>query len=91
MKIPKTFRLGGRTWHVKRGVKMRKSLGKCHPFHCLIEISSNCRDKEEEKHTFLHELMHAIAYTMAWEKLFNDEEGIDGIASLLLQVLTTSR
>lgn len=57
----------------------------------MIELSTKCRDNEELAHTFLHELMHAVAYTMNWEKLYNDEAGVDGIASLLLQALSSGR
>lgn len=88
--IPKTFQLGGRTWTVK-SVGKKSWYGRCNTAKCLIELSSLCKDEEELAHTFFHELMHAIAHQMRWEKLFRDEAGIDGIAGLLLQVLTTAK
>jgi hypothetical protein len=94
--IPKTFRLGGRRWTVKRNCKSpalgRKNswYGRTHFSQCRIELSQLNRDAEEEGHTFLHELLHAIASTMGWEKLNKDEHKIDAVAGLLLQALTTA-
>lgn len=88
--IPKTFQLGGRTWKVKR-VGKRKWYGSTHSHSCTIELSSLCNTKEIEQHTFLHEVMHAVAITMGWSKFNDDEDKVDAMASLLLQVLTTSK
>lgn len=88
--IPKTFRLGGRTWKVKRNCRSKKWFGRCKYNQCLIELSTLNRSPEEELHTFLHELMHAIAHAMAWIKFEEDEAKIDGVASLLLQVLESA-
>jgi Zn-dependent peptidase ImmA (M78 family) len=90
MAIPKTFRLGGRTWTVKRGVPSKKWYGRTHHTKCLIEISTFSKSPEEELHTFYHELLHAIAGTMGWTKFNRNEDKIDAMASLLLQVTESS-
>lgn len=91
MGIPKTFELAGRTWTVKRNVKSKKWFGQTQAGRCLIQLSTMNKDDEEEAHTFLHELLHAIASTMGWEKFNKDESKIDAVAGLLLQALTTAR
>ena len=88
LKIPKTFQLGGRTWKVKR-VGKKRWYGRCIAGRCQIEIAE-CRSKEEELHTFLHELTHAIMYTMGRKKLFSDEYFVDSSSSLLLQALKSA-
>lgn len=90
--IPKTFQLGGRTWTVRRGVKCgkKKWYGKCYGSECRIDISDHNKDPEEELHTFMHELLHAIAQIMCWDEFNEDEGKIDAVASLLLQVMTTA-
>ena len=88
--IPKTFKLGGRTWRVKR-VGKRKWYGKTDPNICVIELSASCTHDELEQQTFLHELLHAVAITMGWSRLNNDEDKIDAVAGLLLQALTTAK
>lgn len=75
---------------MKRGVKSKKEFGSCDSATCTIVLTNRNRSDEEELHTFLHELMHAITYTMGWKRLFKDEMRIDSLAALLLQVLTTA-
>lgn len=91
MKIPATFELAGRTWKVKRGVKTKKWYGRCHHSKCLIELSAYNRNPEEEAHSFLHELLHAVAVTMGWKSFNKNEAKIDAVAGLLLQAFTTQR
>jgi hypothetical protein len=88
-KIPSTFRLGGRLWTVKR-VGQKKWYGKTDPTACEIELSSRCKDDEELWHTFIHELMHAVAWVMGRHSFHDDEAKIDGVAGLLLQVIATA-
>lgn len=88
--IPTSFQLGGRTWTVVRNVKSKKELGSCSSATCTIKLTTLNRNDEEELHTFYHELLHAIAYTMAWGKFFVDELKIDGVAGLLAQALVTA-
>lgn len=88
--IPKTFRLGGREWKVKRNVRTKKYYGLSEHTKCVIKLSTLNKSPEEEMHTFLHEVLHAIAYTMGNNKLNKDESKIDGMASLLLQVFESA-
>lgn len=90
MAIPKRFQLGGRTWIVKRGIKTKKWYGATEHSKCIIKLSTLNKSDEEELHTFLHELTHAIAGTMGWKKFNNDELKVDAFSSLLLQVTLTS-
>lgn len=86
--IPSSFQLAGRTWTVKR-VGKRKWYGQTNSTKCTIKLSTLNKDDEEYRHTFLHELLHACSYAMAWTSFNNNEARIDGLANLLLQVLTT--
>ncbi len=88
MKIPSRFELGGRTWHVERGVKGKRWYGHCSSTKCLIRLSTKNKTRREELHTFLHELLHAVKFTMGHKR--HNEVKIDAMASLLLQALTTS-
>ncbi len=87
--IPSSFQLGGRTWTVKHVKGKRKWWGRAKCGSCRIELAAH-KSEEALLHTFLHELNHAILYTMARNELFEDENFVDGHASLLLQVLTTA-
>jgi hypothetical protein len=60
------------------------------PATCTIKLSARCQDEEEYLHTFLHELNHAIYFTMGNEERYKDEYLIDGHAALLLQALVTA-
>ena len=88
--IPKTFELGGRTWRVKHLKGKKRWWGRAKCGSCVIELAEH-KTKQALRHTFLHELNHAILYTMARNKLFNDENFVDGHSSLLLQALTTAK
>ena len=89
--IPTTFQLGGRTWRVERGAKLKKKqFGDTSPELALIRLSTKCKTDEDAELTFLHELMHAIAFTMGWDELNEDEMKIDAVAGLLRQFLTTA-
>ena len=85
-KIPSKFRLGGREWIVER-VGKKKWFGRCNNATCVIELSARCKNEEEYRHTFLHELTHALLYVMGQNTLFEDERFVDGLSSLLLQVI----
>ena len=90
MNIPKTFKLGSRTWTVKRKMRATKWYGRTHSHSCKIELSTLNKTPEEELHTFYHELFHAIATTMGDDKLNNNESKIDALGNLLAQFMTTA-
>jgi hypothetical protein len=72
-------------------VGRKKWLGLTDPGDCTISLSSKNQNDEELLHTFYHELMHAVLFTMGNEKLYRDEFIIDGIGGLLAQFATTSK
>ncbi len=88
--IPREFVLAGRTWKVKR-VGKRKWYGSTFSHSCEIHLSSCCDTPELLAHTFLHEVLHAVATAMGWTKFNEDEDKVDAMASLILQALTTRR
>ena len=90
-KIPASFILAGRTWKVKRKVRATKWYGRTYAHKCLIELSTANKSHEEELHTFFHELLHATASAMGWEKFNKDEPKIDAMAALLLQAFMTQK
>lgn len=90
MKIPSEFQLGFRTWTVKH-VGKRKWYGRTYPSECRIELSSLNENAEAELHTFVHELLHAVAVTMGWSKFNDNEMRIDAMAGLLIQAMTTTK
>lgn len=91
MKIPRTFKLGSRTWRVDWD-KSRKHYGATHGSKCRIRLSKKLnRSDEETLHTFLHELTHAITYTAGMKKLNADEAFTDAFSNLLGQALETMK
>lgn len=88
MQIPKSVVLGGRVWQIKRNVRMKRRLGQTDGTHCIIKLAAG-QSPESEQHTYLHELLHAICFTMGWDKLNDNETKIDALAGMLLQALET--
>lgn len=85
--IPKTFRLAGTTWKVDE-VEHMNNLGETHINQALIKVDKNL-PSDVKFQTFLHELGHAILYTMGESE--HDERKIDGYAHLLHQFLITAK
>lgn len=88
--IPKTFQLGGRTWRVKRGVKSKRWYGLTQSHNCVIKLSTLNKTPEAELHTFYHELVHAVGFTMGWNLLINDETKVDAMGGLFAQAMKTA-
>jgi Zn-dependent peptidase ImmA (M78 family) len=87
---PNKFKLGSRTWKVERVERRGRWVGKCSADRCRIRLNMRrIKSNEELRHTFFHELMHAICATMGWTRLDNDEDKIDAIGNLLAQVEQT--
>lgn len=88
---PTSFKLGSRTWKVEIVSRRGKWLGKADGYRCRIRLNrKRIKDNEELRHTFFHELMHAICFTMGWDKLNFDEAKIDAIGNMLAQVEDTA-
>jgi predicted SprT family Zn-dependent metalloprotease len=89
---PVSFKLGGRTWKVEYVDRRGQWLGKCSASRCRIRLNRRrIKSNEELRHTFIHELMHAIAATMGWGKLDENEYKIDAISNLLTQFESTAQ
>jgi hypothetical protein len=88
MNIPKRFQLGSRTWKVKRGAELGGDYGACSSSKCVIRLAAKNKPGEEELHTFCHELVHAIKFTLG-DKMPHDEEYTDAFGNVLAQFLTT--
>jgi hypothetical protein len=88
MIIPSRFKLGGRTWRVIY-VDKRKWFGSTSGTKCTIKLSTRCKTPEDYEHTFCHELVHAMCFTLGYSVLNDDEEHVDALGGLLLQALNT--
>lgn len=92
MNIPESFRLANRKWTVRRTSKLPKGVyGQTDPDTSEILLNSRIRRPALLEHTFLHELCHAIAMTLAWSKLNANEDKIDALAGMLHQYMKTQR
>lgn len=77
--IPTTFKLGFRTWRVKRGVRSKRWYGDCSSTRCEIRLSTKNKTFEDELHTFYHELGHAIEATLGLKLKHRQIEAIGGM------------
>lgn len=86
MNLPKTFKLAGTTWRVLVVEHMQNS-GETHVNDAIIKIN-NKLPPEGQMQTFLHQLLHAVQFTMG-NLGDHDEKEIDATAHMLHQFLTT--
>ena len=93
MRVPKTFQCGCRTWRVKFKKRLKHNdLGRCNHNKAMIYLREDLkRDPELLLHTFMHELLHATAGSMAWRRVDDDEHRLDALAGLIAQAISTSR
>lgn len=90
MRIPSRFSLGGLEWTVRyKNLKSQGVQGLCHFSDCRVEIHIGLR-KDMKEQVFLHELMHAVLYTVGSPE-YRNEQLVDTTAHALLQVAKTSR
>lgn len=99
MKIPKTFKVAGKTYKVKldhdNRLAEQKLVGQCEYPSCQIKI--NLLDdgikltKECLQHVYLHEVWHAIWYALGEDALRKNERLADAFCELLLQVLNSGK
>jgi hypothetical protein len=87
MKIPKTFELAGAKWKVVQ-IEDFALLGQCLRDVRTIHLRKNTPTELKEQ-TFLHELIHAIKYTLGEEN--HDEQAVDVFAALLHQYMITAK
>ncbi len=87
--IPKTFKLAGMTWKV-REVSNLSNLGETHRDKAIIHIRKEIETDTMKEMVFLHELVHAIKFSMG-DSGPHDEKEVDGFAYLLHQYIVTAR
>lgn len=90
MKIPKAFHLFG----IRHVVKIVPQSDWQHESECVgiyyeqaCEIHLVERSQANMEQAFFHELLHAILTLLGYEKLSDDEQLIDTMASLIHQAL----
>jgi hypothetical protein len=92
MVIPKQFKLFGQTYEVRQPPKVMwqgdSVLGHCNSDDGIIQVRRNLK-KELKELTYLHELTHAILYSLEYNKLSNDETFVERFSRALHQALTT--
>lgn len=86
--VPSSFKLAGMTWTVVQ-VPGLDNLGECERDDLLIKIREELTPKIKAQ-TFIHELLHAVWFTMGDED-GGDEKTVEGFAQLLYQALSTMR
>ena len=91
--IPNSFQLGGRHWEVVYHDLIDnepETLGDCDSDQATIRLKSGLKP-ELLQHTYYHELMHAVCFTLGWDKLNDDEGKIDALGGMILQYLRSKR
>lgn len=91
--IPSKFSLGGRTWAVEFVDCIEDdphTLGTTSIDDATIKLK---RDISGEllQHTFYHELVHALCFTLGWDRLNKNEGKVDALGGLLYQYLRSKR
>ena len=96
MKIPKSFKLMGKTIQVEFDKQLNFKqdwYGAAVYRQDIIKLQSDCKEwplsRSKIEQSFLHELTHWILYMCQKDKLNHDESFIDLFSGLLHQALTT--
>lgn len=93
VKLPKQFKLFGMTYKVEQPNKVlfngESVLGQCVNDTHTIQVRKNLK-RELKELTYLHEITHAILYSLEYNKLSEDETFVERFSKALHQVLTTS-
>jgi hypothetical protein len=87
-RIPDRFQMANRNWVVK-WKESKNYYGKTEGDKARITLAHKM-SSELVLQTFLHELLHAAAGTMGWDKVNSDEHRIDALAALLAQAIQTA-
>ena len=94
MNIPKKLKVGGVDYSVKQveHCGTNDDFGLWRP-QGIIEIATQAGGYEvsesQKKQTFLHELTHAILFTMGKEELNEDESFVNTFSSFLNEAIST--
>jgi hypothetical protein len=88
-RLPKSIELIGLKWTVQwddKLMELQEAYGLTDFDKLTISLDSSLKDRKElAEHTFWHEKMHAITFSMGRKDLDEDEAFIDTCASLILQ------
>ena len=93
-KLPKKFKVGGVDYTVKQVEHCGNydNFGFCRP-QGIIEIANQAGGYEvsesKKMQTFLHELTHAILFTMQKSELNDDESFVNTFSSFLNEAIST--
>ena len=87
--VPASFVLGGTVWTVEH-TEGFENLGQCYRDEALIRLRAGMPTQIAES-TFLHELVHAILYSMGVDAEHHDERNIDAASTFLHQFLLTRK
>lgn len=90
--LPGSFTILGTNYKVKlvKKIDNEGSLGICDPDKRLIKIRKDLLVEDMEA-TFLHELTHAILFTLGYNELSEDERFVEQISQAIYQVIKTSK
>ena len=94
LKIPKKFKVGGVDYEVRlvEHCGLNDDFGFWRP-QGIIEIANQAGGYKvtdsKKSQTFLHELTHAILFTMRKDELNDDESFVNTFASLLNEAIST--
>ncbi|MHC4099206.1 MAG: hypothetical protein ACYSU3_24515 [Planctomycetota bacterium] len=96
MKIPKSFELFGQTINVvfKNDLTFEDDAIGATRFRrneIWLQTKESGRPEVQVEQTFLHELVHWILHELNYDKLRDDEQFVDNVASLLHQAFTTAK
>ena len=92
--LPSEFQLGGLQWSVKEVTDLQKNAnayGLTHAETCEIMIDADIKNNDVRMITFYHELFHALFQAQGRDDLSQNEQLVDTSASLLWQMLKTSK
>ena len=88
--IPKKFDLGGMTWKVEQLDVIPGAMGATSNAEAIIVLLKSLPN-EVKMQTFLHELAHAIMFSMGKSADQHDEQFVDAFATFYLQFLKTAK
>lgn len=88
MRIPRQFQLGGTTWKVEQVHPLMGAMGATFNGQALVQLDKELPQQVKEQ-TFLHEVVHAILFSMGKPSTEHDEVFVDGFATFLHQFLTS--
>lgn len=87
-KVPKSFELGGLRWRVEELEVIPGAMGACSNQEAKIVLLKSLAP-EVKMQTFLHELVHAVLFSMGKSADQHDEQFTDAFATFYLQFLKT--